>query len=240
MSTKKPTILLWTILISSCTVTNNLYVNDPVPQGRGNSYLYVGLGTGLSPDIDSTSVNGDIHFSDKLILAPNFCFGGQVGLGDQLDLRFDLHLPYVITGIGLHGGIQYSLFRKWTRFNAAAGTDIGFIFAKDTLSLGSTKIGLDPDTKGALNADFFLPVSYKLKENYRLVLTPRISFNTLFVRRNAYGEKSQKYSPIYPALSFGAFLNKLYIEATAMYIGNSVRPGFGIIYLFPGNDDPDK
>ncbi len=242
MATIKTTYRIWILLIvfSSCTVTNNLYINDPVPLGKGNACGFIGIGTGLAPDIDSTSLNGDIHYSDNLSLAPNLCFGGQFGLGEQFDLRLNIHLPYLVTGFGLHAGIQYSFFRKWTLFNAAVGTDIGFVVAKDTLRLGSLHIGLDPATKGAINADFFLPVSYNLKDNYRFVLTPRISLNTLFIRKNKYERKSQKYSPIYPALSFGTFLNRLYLEATVQYIDMDVRPGFGIVYTFPNVNSNNK
>jgi hypothetical protein len=225
------------ILTLSCTVTNNLYVNDPIPQGKGNYYFFAGLGTGLIPDIDSTSINGDIHYSNKLSLAPNLCLGGQVGLGRQTDLRFNVHFPYLVTGFGLHAGIQYSFFRKWTLFNAAIGSDIGFAVEKDTLRLGSVHIGLDPSTQGALNADFFLPVSYNLNEKCRFVLTPRMSLNMIFIRKNEYGQKSQIYSPVYPALSLGAFLNKLYLEATVQYIDMTIKPGFGIVYTFQNDDN---
>ena len=238
---KKTTCLICmiSILVLSCTVTNNLYVNDPVPQGKGNCFFYAGLGTGFAPDIDSVSSNGDVHYSQGLSLAPNLCIGAQCGLGEQFDLRFNVHLPYVVTGFGLHAGIQYSLFRHWTLFNAALGTDVGFVVAKDTLDLGSIDIGLDPVTKGAINADFFLPVSYKLKENSRIVLTPRVSLNTLYIRRNENRNRSQKYSPIYPALSLGIFLNKLYFEATAQYIDERIIPGFGIVYKFQNQENDE-
>ena len=94
------------LLMFSCTVTNNLYVNDPVPAQDKEANFYIGIGTGVRADIDSVNKSGDITFSDDLTMAPNLYFGGQVNVLDQLDLRFTLHLPYIIGGIGLRAGPQ--------------------------------------------------------------------------------------------------------------------------------------
>jgi hypothetical protein len=229
--------LVLPLSITSCTVTNNLYINDPVPAGKGKVELYAGLGTGLMPKIDSTSENGDIHFSNDLSVAPNLCVGGRYGLGEQTDIRFALHLPHIISGFGLKAGMQQSIFKSWTKFNIALGADAGFVVAKDTLHLGDVAIALDPATKGAINADFFMPLSCNFNENYRIILTPRVSFNTIYIRRNQYEKKSQKYSPVYSALSLGAHLNRLYLEATVHYIDDMIIPGLGIVYIFDRVND---
>jgi hypothetical protein len=228
------------ILFTSCTVTNNLYVNDPVPVSKGKVELYGGLGSGFMPKIDSTSLNGDIRFSNNLSVAPNLCIGGRFGLGQQTDLRFAVHFPYIISGFGLKAGVQQSLFKPWTKFNVALGVDAGFVVAKDTLNLGNTAIALDPDTRGAINADFYLPVSYSFSNHSRIIITPRISANTMYIKKNTAEKKGlKKYKPFYPALSLGSRINRLYLEATALYVDNKILPAFGIIYFFDTDSDKE-
>jgi len=218
-------------LISSCTVTNNLYVSDPVPIGKGNTEIYVGI------------ANGDIYYSNDLSLAPNLCFGGVAGIGEQITAKCVFHLPYFIGGFGLHAGIQYSFFKKWTLFNAALGVNAGYTLAKDTLNLGFTKIALEPDAKGVFEGNIFLPVSYNFNNDSRIIFTSRLSYYSINVKKNIHNskdDKTQNYNVFYPSFSLGARLNKLYLEATAQYIDNVVRPGFGIVFSFNGIDGENK
>ena len=100
------------MLTSSCIVVNNLYVNDPVPLEKDSIRTYIGVGSGFEPKIDSISANGTVHHQNKYELAPNLCFGGQFGLGNQTDLRIAVNLPYIITGFGIRAGVQHSFFKK--------------------------------------------------------------------------------------------------------------------------------
>lgn len=68
----------WLMLLCSCAVTNNLYVNDPVSTQDGEANLYLGIGTGIRADIDSVDQDGNISFSNEVIMAPSLCIGGQV------------------------------------------------------------------------------------------------------------------------------------------------------------------
>ena len=65
-------------------VTNNLYVNDPVPQGKGHGQAYFAVGTGLQAKIDSVSAGTlTINYSDKISTAPILSVGGQIGISKQ-------------------------------------------------------------------------------------------------------------------------------------------------------------
>ena len=80
-------------VLSSCTVLNNLYVNDPNPVGKGNNEMYFGVGSGLRPVIDDITNEGDLIFSGDVSMAPNFIVGGLTGLGKQLDIRACANFP---------------------------------------------------------------------------------------------------------------------------------------------------
>ena len=139
------------LLLSSCAVTNNLYVNDPVSVEDDGANFYLGIGTGIRADIDSVDQDGNIIFSDDIIMAPSLCFGGQINLVDKLDLRFVAHLPYIVGGFGLRAGPQYSFFNKESTFNMAIGADFGFILAKDSIEIFGTKSELDIYANSAFN-----------------------------------------------------------------------------------------
>jgi hypothetical protein len=224
-------IVVYLVFASSCTVVNNFYVNDPVPVEKDSVIAYIGLGSGFVPIIDSISTNGTVHNSNKLELAPNLCINGQYGLRKQTNLRFAIHLPYIVTGIGVRAGIQQSFFKKEAPFNLAIGTDIGFVFTID--SLFESK--LDNAMKNAINADIFLPVSYSFSPNYRIVLTPRLSFNSVYVRQNIYEEKAKVYPFYVPSITLGVILNRIYIETGIHSVNNILMPNFGICYIFKLN-----
>jgi hypothetical protein len=225
-------ILFFSISICtiSCTVTNNLYINNPIPMGKGEREGYVGLGTGIAAKIDSiSSVDGAVNFSNKISIEPVLSVGGQMGISKQTDLRIALHFPGILfTGLGLRAGLQHSFCDTSSRINIALGTDLGFVISDDTVKILGTKFALDSlerASNGAINADFFLPVSYKIKNNFIVVLTPRYSFNVLYIE----GIKSFKLG--YPALSLGVRVRKFYFETTALYYHSSVYGHLGVAYL---------
>ncbi len=216
----------------SCAVTNSLYVNDPVPVQDGGVALYVGIGTGVRADIESVDQDGNINFSDDITMAPNLYFGGQVNLVDKLDLRFTLHLPYLIGGFGLRAGPQYSLFKKESTFNMAIGTDLGFVIAKDSLKIFGTTSALDIYANGAINADFFLPISFSFNQHTRIIITPRYSFNTIYIRHNTNDPESFKFKPNLPSLALGLRTKRLYFEFSAFRFQDEYFPNFGMVYIF--------
>ena len=70
--------------ISSCAVTNNMYLNDATPYEKGDGIVSFGIGTGLMPDLDSVTDKGDIHYSNKFRMAPNFYLGLQGNIKNKL------------------------------------------------------------------------------------------------------------------------------------------------------------
>jgi len=226
------------LFLSSCVVTNNLYVNDPVPVQKGNGYFYLGIGTGVRAEIDSVSENGDIAFSNEVSMAPNLNFGGQFRLVDNLDLRIAAHLPYILGGFGARVGPQYAFIGRESKFNIAIGSDLGFVASKDSIKILGSTSALDIHVNGAINADFFLPFCYNFNENSRIIITPRYSFNTYYIRHNTGEKKSHKFNPDVLSLAIGLRLNKVYLEASAFRFQNEYFPNFGLIYVFKGKS-PD-
>ncbi len=223
-------VVVFLILLSSCASVNNLYVNDPVPLGKGYIRGYIGVGTGLMPKVDSITDNGAVHYQNKLKIAPNLCAGIQYGLAKQTDMRFAVNLPYAVTGIGLRGGVQHSFFRKENPFNLALGTDIGYGFSKDSLFGGSTKEMIS--VKHAINSDFFLPISYSFSSDVRIILTPRASFTGFYLKENANRNKLKSFTPFIPSLTLGMNIHGIYFEAGAHLVNHWLIPNFGIAYVF--------
>lgn len=218
--------------LCSCTVTNSIYVNDPVPLPKGKMEMHLGGGTGHKAKVDSVANNGNIAFSRELEIAPILFTSGQYGITDQLNARFSLHLPYIIGGFGLRGGIQYSFFPRHTLFNAAIGADFGFVLAKDSIRILGSASELDTYTDGAINADFFIPLSYSFSENYRIILTARYSLNAIYVRYNMYENKTYAFKPQLPSIALGVRLNKIYIEGNISRYKDIYIPNFGLVYIF--------
>jgi hypothetical protein len=209
-----------------------MYLNDPVPTGKGNLDFHFGGGTGLRPVVDVDPNNGDISYSGAFEMAPNIVFGGQYGLGKKIDLRFSAHFPYAIGGFGLRGGAQYSFLDESSFFNAAIGTDLGFVLAKDSIRILGSSTALDIQSNGAIGADLFIPLSFRINENSRIILTPRFSFNTIYIRHNENYRGTFKYKPQYPALSLGVRFRTIYLESTIILFNQSFYPNFGIAYIF--------
>ena len=45
-------IIFLPTILGSCTVLNNMYLNDPLPIGKDNLEFHLGAGTGLTPVVD--------------------------------------------------------------------------------------------------------------------------------------------------------------------------------------------
>jgi hypothetical protein len=59
--------------VMSCTVTNNLYVNNPTPLGKERGEIYAGIGTGVTPKVDSiTAINKLLIFRIKFPRMPSY------------------------------------------------------------------------------------------------------------------------------------------------------------------------
>lgn len=220
-------LFLFACLLFSCTSSNNLYVNDPVPLEKGDVEIQLGLGTGMEP---KTSVNdsGDVAFDKQLRLAPVFQIAGNVGLGKRFILRVGLYLPYVIAGGGLNVRGQYSFFPRESKLNMATGIDIGIG--------GSSDEFLDVDirdnvrTGTVLHADLFLPLAYNFSDNFRMILTPHIIYNSMEVKYHLESERYRRHRIYYPALSMGFMWEQFYLEAGASYLGQGIMPHMGIVY----------
>lgn len=224
-------IFIGVIFISSCTVTNNLYVNDPVSVEKNKANFYIGIGTGTEAKIDSVTIDNNVVFSDKVGMAPNLCFGGQIGLLHNFDLRFSVHLPYIVGGFGFSVGPQYSFFNNHSKVNMAIGSDLGFVFAKDSLTLFGSTSALDIYSNGAMNADFFMPISFSFSEKSRIIITPRYSYNVINMRYNTGENDSYKFNLYVPSIAVGLKLNKLYLEASVFQFENKYYPNFGLVYI---------
>lgn len=215
---------------------NNLYVNDPVSVEDDGANVYLGIGTGIRAEIDSVDQNGNISFSDDIIMAYSLCIGAQFNLVDKLDLRVLAHLPYIVAGFGLRAGPQYSFFKKESKFNMAIGADFGFVLAKDSLKILGTTSELDIYANSAFNADFFIPFSYSFNKETRIIITPRYSFNTINIRHNTSESKSFKFEPEFPSLTLGLRIKSFYFEISAFRFQGEYMPNFGIVFG-PSNDD---
>lgn len=220
------------MILFSCTVSNNVYINNPVPLGPGNMQNYIGGGTGQEPVIEGVEEDGDLIFSDEITTVPILAAGGEIGLNKRLDLRYAVHFPYVVGGFGFRLGIQHSLYDTWYKFNAAVGMDLGFVIAHDSLKVFGTSTPMNVETKGAINGDFFMPFSWRFSEKYELYLTPRISLNTFYIKKNEDFQSSRGFNLTYPALSLGFRIKNVYIEATGFVYDQKYYPNFGIVYLF--------
>ena len=225
-------VLIAFLTLSSCVVTNNLYVNNPEPLGKKEVDVYLGVGTGLKPKIDSTSVEGEVYFKDKISIAPSLNLGAQFGLTDYMDARASVHLPYVLGGIGVRGGLQHAFFKNTSNFNVALATDIGFVYSKDSLKLGGIETELDIKSSGAFNMDVFLPLGYRINEVFKVVITPRYSHNILFIRRNTFvADRERKFKVDVKSLALGLWVGQLYIEASGFVYDDKLYPNFGVAYI---------
>lgn len=214
----------------SCTVTNNLYVNNPNPLGKGNSEGYLGIGTGVKAKIDSMNItSGKISFSNKISKAPILSVGGQFGLSNKTDIRFALHFPYAIGGTGIRAGIQHSLMDSKSNMNIAIGSDFGGVFAKDSISFLGSRSPLGIETNGGLNADIFVPLGYKFSNDISIIITPRYSFNRIYMREFQSNYNSYNFNFEYPTISLGLRKKQFYFETTTLFYDGQMFPHFGIV-----------
>lgn len=190
MSFRKNLLLLFLLpILPGCVVTNHLYYNQGHPSGKGNIHGYAGLGTGITPKIDSINANGYIFFSEKMKTAPVSAIGMQSGVGNQTDFRASLHLPYIIGGVGFKLGIQRSFFDSTSLFNVAPGLDVGFVFSRDSFRILGSKTSIDKPLNHSVNIDFFIPLSFRVNPTTYFVFTPRYSITGFNIRHNQYGTK---------------------------------------------------
>jgi len=224
------TVLFFQLAVS-CTVTNNMYVNDPVPVTKNQSEAYAGFGMGLQPRIDSVSDIGEV-FSSSLQRSYILVAGGRGGITHRFTLGGSIHLPEVVGGFGLNLRPQLSLFPNVAPFNMAIAADIGGTFAKDSIRfLGSSEYQ-DNESRGAFTMDFSLPVSQRLVKETRLIITPRYSFNTFYLRREFEYERSKRFRVQYPALSVGLRANRVHLEGTVAKFNKEYKFMAGIVFFF--------
>lgn len=213
-------------------VTNNLYVNDPTPMMKGKGKGYLGIGTGITPRSDSISADKKINFSNKIAVAPILSFGGQIGLGEHMNIRIAGHLPGFIGGFGLRAGTQYGFFDRKSKFNVAIGLDLGFVIARDSMRIFGTRRALAIESKLGYNADFFMPISYKFTKDFMVVLTPRYSYTTIEIRKYTNHSSSANLKLNSPIVSLGVRYRQLYLETSIMHYGNRFYPNFGVAGIF--------
>ncbi len=219
------------LLAVSCTVTNNMYVNDPVPVTKNQAEAYAGFGMGLQPRIDSVSNIGEV-FSSSLQRSYNLVAGGRGGITHRFTLGGSIHLPEVVGGFGLNLRPQLSLFPNVAPFNMAIVADIGGTFAKDSIRfLGSSEYR-DNESRGAFTMDLSLPVSQRLGKETRLIITPRYSFNTFYLRREFEYERSKRFGVQYPALSVGLRAKRVHMEGTIAKFNQEYKFMAGIVFFF--------
>ena len=223
-------IFVLPLFLGACTVTNNLYLNDAVPLEKEEGEFFLGVGSGLQPAIDEITEDGDVVFSDSLKAAPNLVLSLKGGLGKNFTLNFGVHLPYILSGFGMNFGTQYSFFPKESRINVAPGINFGFVISRTELF--NEPLKSVPPVSGAMNLDLYLPFSFVLKENYRLILTPRLSSNIMFIKKNVDFDDNRWFKPMFQIYSAGLRLNKIYIEASAIYFKQKLLPNAGIAFVF--------
>lgn len=230
---KKISYLLWLFpLLQSCVVSNQLFYNQGHPTGKGKIHGYAGLGTGLTPKIDSINNRGKIFFSESMKTAPVAALGMQGGIGPKADFRTSLHLPYIFGGVGLKLGVQRSFFDSSSFFNMAPGVDLGFVFSKDSITFLKSTSAIDKTVNHSVNADFFIPLSFRINPTTYFILTPRYSITGFNIRHNQFGTHGYSYKLYMPILTAGLKTEKIYIEASALKYLEHYIPQFGIAYCF--------
>ncbi|MDP2176460.1 MAG: hypothetical protein Q8K70_11175 [Bacteroidota bacterium] len=217
--------------LPSCSVTNNIYINETTPFEDGKGVVSLGIGTGLIPKIDSVSDNGDINFNNKISIAPNFYLGVQGGIKNRINYRASINLPFIIGGFGQRGGAQYSFLPKESKFNFAVGIDLGFVASKDSVKILGSRIGVNPHTNGITNADIFMPFTLNINENSRFTITPRYIHQYFWIKYNVDSHKSYSYIQSTIGLSAGLKYKSLYIESTMLSMNNRIFPVLGIGFI---------
>lgn len=230
--------MLSIFLFGACTVTNNMYLNDATPLIKSDYELYGGVGMGLTPRIDSVNDAGEV-FSNSLRISYNLLMGAKVGVSNLFGVQLGVHLPEIVGGAGGTLRAQMSMFPTPAKSNLAFVVDLGGVIAKDTVEF----IGLDIDTKakthGAINADFAIPISYQLSRQSRLIVTPRYSFNTFYLRKSFNSDRSKRMKVQYPALSLGLRVKRMQMEATVMNYRENYSFMTGVVFFIGKKQLPE-
>jgi len=221
----------------SCSVQNNLYLNNPAPLDKGESEGFFAISTGIQPKVDSSDAQGLIVYNNKFRLAPNLHIGGRFRLADKFTLGAQAHFPYIVGGFGLDVRPQYSFFGKSFNFNIAIAGQAGFVVSKDSISMNSTTRQGVPQTVTSLaNADIALPIGFKISKNTSLILTPRLSAFSFKLRDDPFENQPRtKYKFNEKVLTLGLRSKKWQIETSAIFIGKKVIPSFGASLVFLKN-----
>ncbi|MDA3890266.1 MAG: hypothetical protein PF517_01230 [Salinivirgaceae bacterium] len=122
-------------------------------------------------------------------------------------------------------------------FKCVCPGDFGFVIAKDSFRLFGTNNPVDLESNGGLNLDFFMPIGYSFTDDFRIVITPRYSFNGVFVRLNKHETKAKFYTPMLFGVSAGVWYKRLYMEYSTLYYRNITIPSFGIAYVFSSKNE---
>jgi hypothetical protein len=168
---------------------------------------YAGIGSSWSPSDESVK---------EMILVPNFIAGVQVGISHDFDFRGAFHLAG-LGSFGLRLGGQYVIFDRESRVNMALGSDFGgtvLLDKKGTFGYLVTDV---------LNADFYIPISIKFKPQYRLIITPRYSYNYFSTI------DEDKVNLRIPTLTIGLRLKTWYCEASVSRFQKEYYPNIGLI-----------
>ncbi len=229
-------VLVFSLLIESCAVTNNMYVNDPFPLPKTDFELYGGAGMGMKPKIDSVSSSGEV-FSNEIRQTLNLVFGGRYGINNIWGIGLGFHLPEVVGGVGANLKTQLSMFPTPALTNLALVADIGFVFAEDSIRILGTEWKLDDKSRGSFNIDFSMPVGYRIGNNAKLILTPRYSFNTFYLRKSYDTERSKRIRVQYPALSLGYRYRQVQVETTLLKYRDMYKLMAGVVF-FIGKSNP--
>jgi hypothetical protein len=227
--------LFWLVfsagLFSSCTVTNNLYVNNPVPLTKSDYEVYGGFGLGLKPKIDSITSSGEVYSHD-FRTSYSLVTGGRYAFTDHFNLGGSIHLPEILGGFGVNIRPQISLMPRESKLNLALAADVGGVIFQDSISPFGIEIDIDPETRGAFNIDFSNPLGLKLGKETWLIFTPRYSFSWFYFRKAYEYDGSKKFSVKYPALSLGLRAKRIHLEFSAAKVNHKFRYLAGMAYFF--------
>ena len=216
------------LVLHACAVSNNLYMNDATPYEKGNGSSYLGIGSGLAPRLDSVSSGGKVYYTNRLSIMPNLCAGAQGHLKNNLSGRLSLNFPFIIGGIGIRGGLQYSFLPATSKFNFALGGDLGFVLSRDSIRIWGSSNALNPEVAGITSADLFMPFTIQMNDHSRLTITPRLSTQAFWIRHNVADGHSYSYSPTILGVSGNIKIRQTNMEMTILKVNGVLMPSLGV------------
>ena len=216
------------LVLNACAVSNNLYMNDATPYEKGNGSSYLGIGSGLAPRLDSVSSGGKVYYTNRLSIMPNLCAGAQGHLKNNLSGRLSLNFPFIIGGIGIRGGLQYSFLPATSKFNIALGGDLGFVLSRDSIRIWGSSNALNPEVAGITSADLFMPFTIQMNDHSRLTITPRLSTQAFWIRHNVADGHSYSYSPTILGVSGNIKIRQTNMEMTILKVNGVLMPSLGV------------